>query len=114
VAKKCIFCQVIAGELPSKKVYEDDEVLVINDINPRAPVHVLILPKEHIDSVDALEAKHQALVGKLFLVAQKVAKKLKVAGAYQLKVHVGKKAGQIIFHLHVHLLGGWKKPQHDK
>ncbi|NPA32600.1 MAG: histidine triad nucleotide-binding protein [Aquificae bacterium] len=110
--KDCIFCKIIRGELPSKKVYEDEQVYAFHDINPVAPVHVLIVPKKHIPSVHHLTPEDEQLVGHMFLVAKQIANELGVAPdenmnkGYRLVFNVGKDAGQTVFHLHLHLIGG--------
>lgn len=111
----CVFCKIIKGEMPSTKVFEDEEMVAFKDINPMAPVHVLIVPKIHFSSlVDATDEK-QALLGKLLLKARDLAKELDVADAgYKLVINNGKDSGQIVFHLHVHLLGGWKDGKGNK
>jgi len=107
----CVFCKIIKKEAPSTIVYEDNDIVAFQNIRPLAPVHILIAPKEHIPSVDDLEEKHKALVGKLFLVAKKVAKDQGIAGNYKTVFNVGEGGGQIIYHLHLHLLGGWKSKE---
>ena len=103
----CIFCKILAGEIPSDKVYEDELCYAFRDIAPAAPVHVLIIPKEHIESANALTDEHKALVGHITLVAAKIAKDLGVAeDGYRILNNCGKNAGQTVFHLHFHLLAG--------
>jgi len=103
----CIFCKIIAGEIPSKQVYKDDAVTAFHDINPVAPVHVLIVPNEHIASVAAVEAEHEATLGHMFTVARQIAEQLGVAeSGFRLVVNTGRDGGQDVFHLHMHLLGG--------
>lgn len=109
----CIFCQVIAGELPSKKVWEEGDIVAFRDINPKAPQHVLIVPKEHIESLSRAEDKHRDILGSLMLATQSVADAAGIRDAYQVKIFSGKDAGQTVFHLHLHLLGGWKEKQQD-
>jgi len=99
----CLFCKIIKKELPSEIVYEDDNILAFKDINPRAPVHFLIVPKKHIPSVDHVEFQDKELMGDLILAAQKIAKEKKLRG-YRLQINVGRSAGQIVDHLHLHLL----------
>jgi len=99
----CLFCKIIKKELPSEIVYEDDKILAFKDINPRAPVHFLIVPKKHIPSVDHVEFQDKELMGDLILAAQKIAKEKKLRG-YRLQINVGRSAGQIVDHLHLHLL----------
>lgn len=107
----CIFCQIIRGELPSTQVYQDDEFVAFADIHPKAPVHVLVVPKEHIESVNQL--KDGELAGKWLLTARAVAHKLGIGKAYQLKLYVGAEAGQTVGHLHLHVLGGFGVPQSE-
>jgi len=105
---ECIFCKIVNKELPSEIVYEDDEILGFKDMNPKAPVHVLIIPKKHIHSVNELKKEDKNLIGSLFLVAKNLAEKTKInKTGYKLSFNVGKGAGQMVDHLHLHLLGGW-------
>jgi len=106
---ECIFCKIINKELPSKIVYQDEKVLAFEDIKPKAPVHLLIIPKKHIPSIDQLREDDKELIGELSLVARRLAKEYRVSGTgYRLIFNVGKDAGQTIDHLHLHLLGGKK------
>jgi len=103
----CIFCKIIQGEIPSAKVYEDDTVTAFRDINPVAPVHILIVPKEHIPSVNDLEPKHETIVGHLHTVGKALAVEHGIADSgYRLIINTGKDGGQVVYHLHLHLLGG--------
>ena len=103
----CIFCKIVSGEIPAKKAYEDDTVLAFYDLDPQAPVHVLIIPKEHIESVNALEEQHKAVVFHVFQVAKQLAKTLNIAeSGYRLVENTGRDGGQSVLHLHMHLLGG--------
>ncbi len=103
----CIFCKIIAGEIPSKQVYKDDLVTAFHDINPVAPVHILIVPNEHIPSVAEVEPQHEAILGHMFTVARHIAEQLGVAkSGFRLVVNTGHDGGQDVFHLHMHLLGG--------
>lgn len=103
----CIFCKIIEGQIPSKKVYEDDKVLAFYDIQPAAPVHVLIIPKKHIASMNDVAAADWGLIGEVHHAAQQIAKQLGVADAgYRLINNCGKDSGQVVFHIHYHLLGG--------
>ncbi len=103
----CLFCKIIEGKIPSDKVYEDDEVLAFRDINPQAPVHVLIIPKRHISGADKLERSDDALLGKMIAVANQLAVELGVSGSgYRLISNIGDDAGQSVHHLHLHLIGG--------
>lgn len=103
----CIFCKIINGEIPSKKVYEDELVYAFHDIAPTAPVHVLIIPKEHLSGMNDASPAHQALLGHILLTAQKLAKELGIAETgYRIINNCGENAGQTVFHMHFHLLGG--------
>ncbi len=101
----CIFCKIIKGEIPSAKVFENDKMVAFNDIKPKAKAHILIVPKKHIESIKHLEESDMELIGKMFLVAQKIAKEKNLEG-YKLVVNVGREGGQLIDHLHLHLLSG--------
>jgi histidine triad (HIT) family protein len=103
----CVFCKIVKGELPAKVVYEDDRVMAFHDINPQAPVHVLVIPKEHIPTVNDLKEEHAELIGHIFLVIKKIAKELGIAeSGYRVLVNCNSDGGQEIYHLHFHLLGG--------
>lgn len=106
--ENCLFCKIIAGEIPSEKVYEDDEVLAFKDINPMAPVHILIIPKNHIDGADQLDESNAAVTSKIFAVASKLAKEFKLDNGFRIVTNVGSDGGQTVRHLHFHLLGGTK------
>jgi len=99
-----LFEEIISGELPSEKLYEDERMIAIRDINPQAPVHLLIIPKEPVPKVHDL--KETALIGEMVAVAQILAEKLGIAHGYRLVINNGEEAGQSVFHLHMHLLGG--------
>lgn len=101
----CIFCKIANKEINSEIVYEDDGFVVFKDIKPKAPFHALIVPKKHIKWLNDLDENDLELAGKMLLLAVKIAKENKVENAYQVKVHVGEKGGQEIFHLHMHILG---------
>lgn len=104
----CLFCNIIAGKIPAKKVYEDDRTFVFEDIKPQAPTHVLIIPKKHIvDIKDATEADAE-IIGYCQLVAAKIAKERGIERGYRTVYNVGPDSGQSVFHLHLHLLGGRK------
>jgi histidine triad (HIT) family protein len=104
---QCLFCKFVRQELPTREVYRDEEVLAFEDINPQAPHHVLLIPTAHVASVSELGPEHQAAMGKLWLVAQHIAKERGLdEGGYRLVTNTGPDAGQTVFHLHVHLLGG--------
>lgn len=107
--ENCIFCKIIRGEIPSQKVYEDEWVYAFRDINPAAPTHILIVPKEHIASANALEEKHEALVGHILVCARKIAEEQGFAEyGYRIVNNCGENAGQTVFHLHFHVLSGAK------
>ena len=101
----CIFCKIIAGDIPSNKVYEDDQILAFRDIAPAAPVHVLFIPKAHIAGVREITADNAAVVAHIFSVIPQVAKELGVTD-YRVVSNNGEDAGQTVHHLHFHLLGG--------
>lgn len=103
----CLFCRIIAGEIPAALVQRDDRSVVISDINPQAPTHLLVIPLEHIESLDDASQKDEALLGHLLRVAAKVANAAGLAeGGYRTVINNGAGAGQSVFHLHVHVLGG--------
>lgn len=106
---ECIFCEIAAGRSPASVEYEDERVVAFQDIYPKAPLHLLIIPKKHIPSVVDLEAADADLVSHMIFVAKQLAEQRHLRG-YKLIFNVGKEGGQIIFHLHLHLLGGWEKP----
>ncbi len=101
-----VFKRIIDGELPAKIIYDDDLCLAFHDVTPQAPVHVLVIPKKEIPSLDALSDDDQALIGHLWLVISKLAKQLKLEQGYRVVVNCGPAAGQSVDHLHFHLLGG--------
>jgi len=105
----CLFCKIINGEIPSKKVYEDNEILAFEDINPAAPIHILVIPKKHITSLAHLQKEDESVVGKIYTVINKIAeeKGFKEDG-YRVIVNCGKNGGQEVMHLHFHLLAGQK------
>ena len=102
----CIFCKIANGEIPSTKVYEDEKVLAFNDLDPQAPVHVLIIPKEHISSCDEVNEENCAVVGHIFAVAAKIAKEKGLENGYRIVNNCGEDGGQSVKHLHFHLMGG--------
>lgn len=108
----CIFCKIIAGEIPSTKVYEDEYVYAFRDINPQAPVHVLICPKEHICCADAVNSDNSVYVAKGFEAAAKIAKTEGLANGYRIINNCGEDGGQTVMHLHFHLIGGVKMTEH--
>ena len=103
----CLFCKIIAGEIPSNKVYEDENVLAFHDINPQAPVHVLVIPKSHIPSVAGINADNAGAVANVFCAIAKVARELGLEeNGYRVVSNCGEAAGQTVHHLHFHILGG--------
>jgi len=102
----CLFCKIAAKKIPSKIVYEDDEVFAFEDIDPQAPTHILICPRKHLASLNEAGSEDQALLGKLQLIAARLARKLNLLAGYRTVLNNGEGAGQSVFHLHLHLLGG--------
>lgn len=102
----CLFCKIIKGQIPSEKVYEDEEILAFKDINPAARIHVLIIPKRHIDGVDRLEPEHAELISKMLLTIRKIAEDLNLSNGWRVVTNVLGDGGQTVRHLHFHLLGG--------
>ena len=103
----CLFCRIVAGEIPAKMAYQDDDVVAFYDLNPQAPLHVLVIPRKHIATINGLEAEDAALVGKLFLAAKKIAADAGYADdGYRVVMNCGADAGQSVFHIHLHLLAG--------
>ncbi len=111
----CIFCKIVAGTIPSKKVFEDDDLIVFHDINPAAPMHLLMVPKEHIATLADSDDHHQALLGKMLLIAPKLAQAHGggyqnsadgPAGGFKTLINTGPDGGQEVYHLHLHLMGG--------
>jgi histidine triad (HIT) family protein len=103
----CLFCQIVEGKIPSKKVYEDDDVLAFDDIQPQAPVHVLVIPKKHVATLNDLVAEDDAVAGKLLRVAAQLAKQRGIADrGWRATVNVNRDAHQLVFHVHLHLMGG--------
>jgi histidine triad (HIT) family protein len=112
VMTNCIFCDIIAKTAPAEILYEDEQCVVIANINPLAPLHLLIIPRKHIASLNDMTSADESLAGHLLLTAKKMAEKMDIAEqGYRLALNTGKGGGQTVFHLHVHLLGG--KPMDD-
>ena len=101
----CIFCKIISGAIPAKKIYEDDEFIAFNDIKPMAKVHFLLVPKLHVETLKDCDAVHQMLLGKLLLLAPKLAAEQGLAG-FKTLINTGREGEQEVFHLHVHIFGG--------
>lgn len=103
----CLFCKIVAGEVPSESVYEDDAVLAFRDINPQAPTHILVIPKDHVASAAELEDRHADDLVAIFKAAATIAASEGIAETgYRLITNIGREAGQTVFHLHFHLIGG--------
>lgn len=102
----CLFCKIIEGKIPSKKVYEDEKVYVFEDINPQAPTHVLLIPKRHIEGLNKADQADAETIGYLNLVAAKLGRERGIEDGYRTVLNVGPKSGQSVFHLHLHLIGG--------
>ena len=103
----CIFCKIIAGDIPSSNVFRDEQVTAFRDLNPAAPTHILIVPNKHIDSVNMLAEDDEPLIGHLFTTAKQIAAQEGIAkGGYRLIINTNADAGQTVFHIHLHLLGG--------
>jgi len=101
----CIFCKIVNGDIPSTRIYEDDDVIVFKDIHPIAAVHFLIVPREHIESLASCEPRHQSLLGKMLLLAPNLAKEQGLPG-FRTMINTGREGGQEVFHIHVHVFGG--------
>jgi len=104
----CLFCRIIRGEIPSKKVYEDDKVFAFQDINPQAPTHILIIPKKHIVGLDEAKPEDAEIIGYSHLIAAKLGRERGIEQGYRTVYNVGPDSGQSVFHLHLHLIGGRK------
>ena len=105
----CVFCKIIKGKIPSEKVYEDDKVLAFKDINPAAPIHVLVIPKEHVENVLEINEGNNEMISDIFLAINKIAKQLGIEDdGFRIINNCGKDAGQEVMHLHFHLLAGGK------
>jgi histidine triad (HIT) family protein len=109
MSSDCIFCKIIKGESPANFIYKDEDMVVFHDTRPKAPIHVLIVPREHIESLNALEERHSAIISRMILKAREIARILGIADSgYKVIINVGSGGGQIIFHLHIHLMGRWE------
>jgi histidine triad (HIT) family protein len=104
----CVFCRIVAGEIPADIVFQDGELLAFRDIKPQAPTHILIIPKAHIPSLNDITAKHQELIGRIILLAKDLAEKEGICKGYRLSVSTGADGGQLVPHIHFHLIGGRK------
>jgi len=102
----CIFCKIVAGEIPCRKLYEDDEVLAFHDIRPVAPVHFMLIPKAHVASLADCDESHRRILGRLLLLAPGLAREQGLYDGFRTVINTGKGGGQEVFHLHVHVIGG--------
>jgi histidine triad (HIT) family protein len=106
----CVFCKIVAGQIPCKKVYEDDEILAFHDINPAAPVHFLIIPKNHLESLNHIDSSHSVLLARMLILAPKLAIEQGCQsgreGGFRMVTNTGVDGGQEVFHLHLHIMGG--------
>ena len=106
----CIFCKIIAGEIPSRKKYEDEEIVIFEDIEPKAKIHLLCVPKEHFAYLSEVDERRAALLGRTFKKIGEIAPSLGLESGYRLVVNQGENAGQTVHHLHIHILGGETLP----
>lgn len=106
MSENCIFCKIGRGEIPAKKVYEDDDVIAFHDLHPVAEVHFLVVPKRHIESLYAAGSADEALLGRLLTLAPKLAREQGLDEGFRTVINTGEKGGQSVFHLHVHVIGG--------
>ena len=104
----CVFCKIVNGEIPSKKVYEDDTVLAFYDIQPQTPVHIVIIPKAHIENMDGINQENSGVIAHIFEVIPKIAAENNLSDGYRVVSNCKEAAGQSVFHLHFHILGGKK------
>jgi histidine triad (HIT) family protein len=105
-AENCVFCKIVRGEIPSRKVYEDDEILAFHDINPVAGVHFMLIPKEHVESLQNVENRHQMVLGKMMVLAGRLATEQGSPDGFRTIVNTGRIGRQDVFHVHMHVLGG--------
>jgi len=104
--ENCVFCKIVRGEIPSKKVYEDADILAFHDVNPVAPVHFMIIPKLHIPSLAEADASHQAVLGKCLAMAGRLAREQGCADGFRTIINTGRVGRQEVYHVHIHILGG--------
>jgi len=104
--KDCLFCRIIRGEIPARRVYEDELTLAFEDINPQAPTHVLVVPKKHIAGLKEAKPEDAELIGRLHLIAAQIGRQRGIEDGYRTVLNVGPRSGQSVFHVHVHLIGG--------
>lgn len=106
----CIFCRIARGEIPCRKIYEDDEMIAFHDINPVAPVHFMLVPKQHLASLAEVEDIHTALLGRMLALAPRLAREQGLENGFRTVINTGKGGGQEVFHLHIHIIGGGSIP----
>ena len=107
MSEPCIFCKIAAGDIPASVVHSSERLVAFRDVDPKAPVHVLVIPREHVASLDAADARHRALLGEILLLARRLAREEGIAeGGYRTVINTGADGGQSVHHLHLHLLGG--------
>jgi histidine triad (HIT) family protein len=104
--KDCIFCKIVAGEIPSRKVYEDGDMLAFHDINPLAPVHFMIIPKRHVDSLAVVDDSHAAVLGRMMAIAGRLAREQGASDGFRTIINTGRVGRQDVYHLHIHIIGG--------
>ena len=109
----CLFCKIAQKKVPSEIVYEDEDIFAFNDTNPFAPVHILIIPKKHIEKLQDISDNDKELLGKILLKIKEIAKEKKIDKGYKVQINCGEDGGQLVPHLHFHLLGGFKTPKSD-
>ena len=102
----CIFCKIVAGQVPSRKIYEDEELLAFHDVQPWAPVHVLVIPKQHLATLSDVQAEHSAMLGRMLALAPRLMAELGVNNGYRTLINTGRDGGQEVYHLHMHVMGG--------
>jgi histidine triad (HIT) family protein len=108
----CLFCKIVAGQIPAKKAYEDDELLAFHDIHPWAPVHVLVIPKQHVATLADVQEAHEPLLGRMLMLAPRLMRELGVTNGFRTQINTGNDGGQEVYHLHMHVIGGprpWAK-----
>jgi len=110
MSENCLFCKIIRGEIPSRKVYEDDDVFAFHDINPVAPVHFMLVPKIHLVSLLEADTSHAALLGRMLVLSAKLAREQGLENGFRTVINSGKGGGQEVFHLHIHVIGGGNIP----
>ena len=102
----CIFCRIVAGQIPSRKAYEDEELLAFHDIHPWAPVHVLVIPKQHIATLADVRPEHEPLLGRMLMLAPRLMRELGVSNGFRTLINTGQDGLQEVYHLHMHVIGG--------